>query len=109
MKLGQEKVKGREKSLVEIQSAARAWTTSAIRSLGAIATKSPNHGARVAACTVLLDRGWGKAPQNHTVNGDGELRVIIRHIIENGDAQPIDAAEPAQIEHLPRSEDGDTS
>jgi hypothetical protein len=39
--------------------------------------------ARVAAAGILLDRGWGKAPQEHTGPDGGDIRVTIRQIIEN--------------------------
>jgi hypothetical protein len=55
----------------------------AIRVLADVARDSENPGARVTACGMLLDRGWGKAPQNHTgSDGEGDIRVTIRHIIE---------------------------
>ena len=34
--------------------------------------------ARVSAASVLLDRGWGKAPQEHTGLDGGDIRVTIR-------------------------------
>jgi hypothetical protein len=65
----------------DIRSIARSWTETAIKQLGAIATSSESDAARVAACTVLLDRGWGKAPT--TIEGDADIRVVIRHIIQS--------------------------
>ena len=38
--------------------------------------------ARVQAANILLDRGWGKAPQAHTGEDDGEIQVSIRRIVE---------------------------
>ena len=71
----------------EIRSLARLWTVAAIESLGGIATNSPNDAARVAACVALLDRGWGKPAQVHTgADGEGDIRVIIRHIVQGRDA-----------------------
>ena len=34
------------------------------------------------AAAILLDRGWGKAPQPHTGEDDKDIRVTIRTIIE---------------------------
>jgi len=46
---------------------------------------------RVAAISELWDRGWGKAPQSHTgADGDGDIKVIIRHIVEGRDGVIID-------------------
>jgi hypothetical protein len=39
--------------------------------------------ARVAAAQTLLDRGWGKAPQEHTGPDGGDIKVTIRQIIES--------------------------
>jgi hypothetical protein len=89
----------------DIRSLARAHTSSAIRTLAAICAKKPSDGARVAAAGILLDRGWGKAPQNHTgSDGEGDIRVTIRHIIEGKgeplpttiDAVPIKAIDPVR-------------
>jgi len=53
--------------------------------------RQPEHSAaaRVAAAAILLDRGWGRAPQTHTgVDGEGDIRVTIRHIVQGGDSAP---------------------
>ena len=36
--------------------------------------------ARVSAAGILLDRGWGKAPQPHTGEDDKDIRITIRQI-----------------------------
>jgi hypothetical protein len=38
--------------------------------------------ARIQAIAILLDRGWGKAPQPHTGEDDKDIRVTIRTIVE---------------------------
>lgn len=54
----------------------------ALRVLCGIAQNGESEGARVAACGLILDRGWGKAPQAHTgEDGQGAIRVTIRHIL----------------------------
>ena len=48
-----------------------------------------SEAARVAAAIALLDRGWGKPPQAHTgEDGEGKIRVTIRHIVEGRDVEP---------------------
>ena len=49
--------------------------------------------------------GWGKPPQAHTgENGEGNIRVVIRHIVDGRD-EPLDAK---VIDATPvRHEDGD--
>jgi len=36
----------------------------------------------VTAATALLDRGWGRAPLQLTGEDGGDIRVVIRQIIE---------------------------
>jgi hypothetical protein len=55
--------------------------------------RQPEHppAARVSAAIALLDRGWGRAPQSHTgADGEGDIRVLIRHIVGGRD-EPLDA------------------
>jgi hypothetical protein len=46
------------------------------------------------AAGMLLDRGWGKAPQVHSGEDGGSIQVIIRQIIAIGDE-----GEPLLLEH----------
>jgi hypothetical protein len=58
-----------------------------VRTLASICANSINDNARVSAANALLDRGWGKAPTTITgEDGEGAVRVVIRHIIEGRDA-----------------------
>jgi hypothetical protein len=43
--------------------------------------KAP-HAARVSAAAIILDRGWGKAPQQLVGEDGGDIKVTIRQIIE---------------------------
>jgi hypothetical protein len=38
--------------------------------------------ARVSAAGILLDRGWGRAPQPHTGEDDKDIRITVRNIVE---------------------------
>jgi hypothetical protein len=72
-----------------------------LRVLAGIAENGKNEAARVAACVHLLDRGWGKPAQTHTdADGEGKIRVVIRHIVEGRDA-------PRVIDVVPIEEDGE--
>jgi hypothetical protein len=66
----------------------------AVRTLVSIA-KSPRcpPSARAFAAAHLLDRGWGKAPQEHTGEGGGDIRVTIRQIIVNADENDMKVIE----------------
>ena len=68
---------------IDVRSLARAWTPLAIRTLAGIAENSPMDAARVSACGILLDRGWGKPNQPHDAKVDGELRIVIRKMLKD--------------------------
>ena len=71
------------KALTEIRSLARASSRIAISTLtGICGAKDAPPAARVAAATALLDRGWGKQQQDHTLIGEKEIMVTIRHLVE---------------------------
>jgi len=81
---------------------ARSHTEIALKILAGIAKDGTNDAVRVAAACALLDRGWGKPAQPHTgEDGDGDIRVIVRHIVNGRDViEPLDAK---VIEARPRS------
>ena len=69
-----------------------------IKTLAGIVQNGESESARVTAAGILLDRGWGKAPTTHTgVDGEGDVRVVIRHIVEGRDVPRV--GEPHTIEH----------
>jgi hypothetical protein len=63
--------------------------------LAGIAQNGESESARVAAANILLDRGWGRAPQEHANEG-GEITVVIRNITAEMAQQ-----RPLQIEATP--------
>jgi hypothetical protein len=82
-----------------LRSLARGHTELCIKVLAGICQNGDSESARVTAAGILLDRGWGKAPQAHTgPDGDGALRVTIRHIVDGQRDAP-----DAQVLELPES------
>jgi hypothetical protein len=72
----------------DIRSLARSHTEACLQSLAGIATNGESDSARVAACIALLDRGWGKCAQPHTgADGEGDIRITIRQIMEGSKAE----------------------
>ena len=73
-------------------------TETAVRVLtGVMRQKGAPPAARVLAANSLLDRGWGKAPQQLESESNHNITVTIRQIIES-----IDQSSPADamvIEH----------
>src|SRR5262245_33255678 len=63
------------KAPLDVRSLARQHTAAAIASLAGIATNGKSESARVAACDVLLQRGWGK-PQS-SEGGDGQTGAAL--------------------------------
>jgi hypothetical protein len=74
--------KPKRKVPLDVRSLARSYTELSITVLGGIAQNSESDAARVSACTVLLDRGWGKAAQPVTGAGGEDIQVTIRTIME---------------------------
>ena len=62
----------------------RARTEVGIQTLAGIARNSTSDTARVQAVGMLLDRGWGKAPQPHVSEDGGDIRITIRQLTEDG-------------------------
>ena len=59
---------GRPRIMAAVRDIARKSTTLAIETLRTLAAdQDAPHAARVSAATALLDRGWGKPMQGHTV------------------------------------------
>ena len=82
------------KEIVDIRSLARSHTTTAIKVLAGIMSEpEAAPAARVTAACQLLDRGWGKPAQMVTGADGGDIKVIIRQIIDSGDKE-----EPLLIE-----------
>jgi hypothetical protein len=68
---------------MDVQSLARGYTKISVTALANIVQDGESESARVAACGMLLDRGWGKPPQPVTgKDGVEPIEVTIRTIIE---------------------------
>src|SRR4029077_16808992 len=66
------------KAPADLRSLARAHTELSVQTLAGIARNSTSDQARVSAAQALLDRGWGKAPQQHT-GEDGRRHAARPH------------------------------
>ena len=51
---------------------------------GIVSQEAVPPAARVSAAGLLLDRGWGRAPQPHAGEDGGDIRITIRQIVEGG-------------------------
>jgi hypothetical protein len=87
----------RKKIPSDLRSLARGHTELCIKVLaGIVSQEALPPAARVSAAGILLDRGWGRAPQVHNSEDGGSIQVIIRQIVDvTGEAEPV------LIEHEP--------
>jgi hypothetical protein len=76
----------RKKIPADLRSLARGHTELCIKVLaGILSQEAVPAAARVSAAGILLDRGWGRAPQPHSGEDGGDLRITIRQLIEAED------------------------
>ncbi|MDR3537829.1 MAG: DUF5681 domain-containing protein [Acetobacteraceae bacterium] len=73
---------GRPRALKDVEEAARAHTTDAIRTLASIckSRKAPD-AARVAAANALLDRAWGRPKQRNEQLGPDGVPIGARPLV----------------------------
>ena len=55
---------------------------------GIVSQEAMPPAARVSAAGILLDRGWGRAPQDVAV--DGDIKITIRRMLDVIDGEPIE-------------------
>jgi hypothetical protein len=76
----------RKKIPPNLRSLARAHTEQCIKVLaGIVSQEAIAPAARVSAAAILLDRGWGRAPQAYMGEGGKDVRVVIRQVAEETD------------------------
>lgn len=88
------------KKVIDVRSLARSYTELGIRTLANVMQHSDNDSARVAAVALMFDRGWGR-PIGGAGEAAGELRVVIRQIVEHVGAE---RASGPLIEHQAQDE-----
>ena len=66
----------------DVRSLARECTREAVRKLATLMRHAESESVQMGCAALLLERGWGKAPQAITgENGEGDIRVVVRHIV----------------------------
>lgn len=71
-----------------------------VKMLAGIASAGTSESARVAAISLLFERGWGKAPQPIGDDEGNGIEIVIRQIIERRDVHVIDVQpERAEDKH----------
>ena len=68
----------------QLDSLARGYTEQAIQTLGGIMING-EEGNRIRAADILLDRGWGRPKQDNSHEVKGEIKVVLRKMLEDDD------------------------
>ena len=80
------RVKGTpNKATADIKALAQSYAPEVLAELARLATQAQSESARVAAGTVLLDRGYGKAAQEIAVTGKDGGAIAISFPVLAGD------------------------
>ena len=56
-----------------------------LQAIAHVIQNGENEASRVAAAFGMLDRGWGRPTQDNTHEIKGEVRVILRKMIDGED------------------------
>ena len=73
----------KKKLPLELDSLARAFTEEAIRQISAELSNDPDSAKRLQAAVILLDRGWGRPKEIKDLKVSGEVRVILRQMLDD--------------------------
>lgn len=73
---------------INVATLARGYTELAVRTLGGIAQNGTSESARVAACMVLLDRGWGKAAPARPADAS-QMPMIVEIVYRQREPRPV--------------------
>jgi hypothetical protein len=75
----------KKKTPLELDSLARSYTEECIRQIANVLSKDADTGRRLTAAGMILDRGWGRPKQDNKHEISGEIRVILRKMLEDED------------------------
>jgi hypothetical protein len=70
---------------IDLDSLARSYTERAIFTLGTILENGVEEGNRIRAADILLDRGWGRPKTDNKHEVKGEIKVVLRKMLEEED------------------------
>ena len=75
----------KKKLPIDLESLARSFTERSIQVLGGLIENGETDAVKVSACAQLLDRGWGRPKQDNTHDVKGEIKVVMRRMLEDDD------------------------
>jgi hypothetical protein len=75
-----------KKTPTQLDSLARAYTEVSIQTLGNyVNSPEVEPDIKIRAIAILLDRGWGRPKQDNTHDVKGEIKVVMRRMLEDDD------------------------
>ena len=77
----------KKKTPLELDSLCRSYTEEAVRQISGILINDPDTGRRLAAAGMLLDRGYGRPKQDTSHEMKGEIRIVLRKMLEDEDLE----------------------
>jgi hypothetical protein len=75
----------KRKQPLDLDSLCRSYTLETVKQVSGILINDPDSGRRLEAAKILLDRGYGRPRQDNTHELKGEVRVILRKMLEDED------------------------
>jgi len=70
---------------MELKSRARSYTDMSLQAIAHVIQNGESEASRIAAAFGMLDRGWGKPQQDNTHEIKGEIKVVLRQMLEDDD------------------------
>jgi hypothetical protein len=77
----------KKKTPIELDSLARCYTEEAIRQVAAVLSNDVDTGKRLQAASILFDRGWGRPRQDNSHEVKGEIKVVLRKMLEDDEEE----------------------
>ena len=73
------------KAPADIRSLCRAYTPTTVKTVAGIAVNGQSENTKLQAIHMLWERGWGKPQQDNTLEIKGEIKVVLRKMLEDDD------------------------
>ena len=73
----------RKKPPIDLGSLARSHSERAIQTIAGLMDNGAEEATRLRAADILLDRGFGRPKQENSHELKGEVRVILRKMLED--------------------------
>jgi hypothetical protein len=77
----------KKKTPLQLDSLARSYTEECLKQISAVLVNDPDTARRLTAAGMLLDRGYGKPKQDTSHEMKGEIRIVLRKMLEDEDLE----------------------